>query len=193
MLIFWSIFWIWVFWKRNHNINRSLHEYWQECKLIGYVGVLKPKVKETLANTNNVRVSVQYYFANGIKVAKSKKEYYHPETDPPMFVGLLRYWASDWINYVGYLLIAVQINKYADQMPPEALRLRDQLFSMWTERPDGWENYTLDLSPECIKEFAKEETLQPLITAVLELPPDIKADMEDRRKRSNIMRQFHID
>lgn len=161
--------------------------------MIGYVGVLKPKVKETLANTNNVRVSVQYYFANGIKVAKSKKEYYHPETDPPMFVGLLRYWASDWINYVGYLLIAVQINKYADQMPPEALRLRDQLFSMWTERPDGWENYTLDLSPECIKEFAKEETLQPLITAVLELPPDIKADMEDRRKRSNIMRQFHID
>lgn len=193
MLIFWSIFWIWVFWKRNHNINRSLHAYWQECKLIGYVGVLKQEVKETLANTKSVRASVQYYFANGIKVAKNQKNRRKPETDPPMFVGLLRYWASDWINYAGYLLIAVQINKYADQMPPEALRLRDQLFSMWTERPDGWENYTLDLSPECIKEFAKEETLQPLVTAVLELPPDIKADMEDRRKRSNIMRQFHID
>lgn len=181
--IFWILVVLFIYLRRRAIIEEGLRGMEQNAKVTARYGELSDFVK------NKMKWFDHYHFdmLDRMMTVERKME---SETKPGYVCGAITFWMRQW-DGVGFIFACIQIDAYAEYMPEISLRMRDEVFKAWTERPDGWkEKYTLNYCPESIKALAEEST--GMAMTALTLPPEIKAQLEDKKQRKALLKKLNI-
>ena len=193
ILIFWlTVFGILMLIRRS-NINRALHRMWQDTQVLLHYGVESDRLKEQLKNiddvkTRNKELKIEYEAAYDTLHGTTMSRY--------SYAGVMNALCKSKPEYCGsgLILLAIQVNAYADKMSPMSLKFRDYIFSRWKgSRPQNWrEEYVFKVEG---KEYMEEldTVVAGMCHCFFTLPPDIKAKMEDEKERSRLLRQLNIE
>ena len=193
ILIFWLTVFVVAMILRYANINRAFHRMWQDTQVLLHYGVESDRLKEQLKNIDDVKTRNKK-FEIIYNAAKSTLE--GTTLSPISYSGVMNYLCNRAPEFCGsgLILLAIQVNAYADKMSPMSLKFRDYIFSKWKgSRPQNWRE-------ACVFKVEGREYMEKLDTVVagmchcfFTLPPDIKAKMEDEKERDKILRQLNIN
>lgn len=184
VLIFWLIVFAILMSIRHRNINRAIHEAWQEQEVLAIYGTPSDRCRKKFEFINS-----RFIWKNILGHLAIVTKTWDPT---PIGIRSTCMFLSQRDFGAGDIIMAVNVDVYASKMSRRSLRYRDVVYEFWTNRPtdlDYKDILKIEMSDELLKEF--DEQVSAYMSPLLEMPPEIRAKL-DGPERKEFLRQLNI-